>query len=375
LPLRLLTATIIALGLLSGGAPPANASDYTQQIVDLTNAERAKAGLSPLVVSAALSSSAQGYAAAMATQGFFNHIAPDGSTLVQRDVAAGYSPWSYLEENIAAGQGSPAEAVAAWMNSPEHRTNLLSPRVHEIGVGYSYRAGSPYGTYWVQEFGDRPGAPTTTASRVSAAPRASAAPVPVTSWTAPTGHTVSGAWFTFLRSHGDVDVFGLPRSDVTTDPMTGQTVQYFQRVVLEWHPENPPDSRIQRRLLGDDLYPGVDLPVVDLPASADFFPFSLTALTGLGHGVSNYAPDGEPTYFKDFFDSHGGVTTFGYPKEEPTLRDGMWTQRFQAAVFQYHPELDQDGVVAGTNLALRHFRVQLELLGDEFIGENGLPYQ
>jgi hypothetical protein len=365
----LLTTTIVVLGLLFGGAPIANASDFAQQVLDLTNAQRAQAGLSPLVLSAALASSAQAYAVEMATLGFFSHVAPDGSTLVQRDVSAGYSPWSYLEENIAAGQASPAEVVAAWMNSPEHRTNLLSPKVREIGIGYFDKAGSPYGTYWVQEFGVRPGAAATTATA------ARPAPAPSTSWTAPTGHTVSGAWFAFMRSHGDVDVFGLPRSDVITDLVTGQTVQYFQRVVLEWHPENPPDSQIQRRLLGDDLYPGADLPVAAMPASADFFPFSPTALTGLGHGVSNDAPDGQPIYFKDFFDSHGGVTTFGFPKEEPTLRDGMWTQRFQAAVFQYHPELDRDGVVPGTNLALRQFRVQLELLGDEFIGEHGLPYQ
>jgi hypothetical protein len=29
-------------------------------------------------------------------------------------------------------------------------------------------------------------------------------------------------------------------------------VQFFQRVVLEWHPENPETYRIQRRLLGED---------------------------------------------------------------------------------------------------------------------------
>jgi len=80
-------------------------------------------------------------------------------------------------------------------------------------------------------------------------------------------------------------------------------------------------------------------------------------------------------YFKDYFDSHGGVDAFGYPKEEPVRRNGMWTQRFQAAVFEYHPEFDIDGFLPGTNIPYRNYRVMLELLGDKYIELNGLPYR
>jgi hypothetical protein len=91
----------------------------------------------------------------MATRGFFGHIGPGGTTLVQRDSAAGYLKWTYLAENLAAGQRSPADVVAAWLNSPEHRANLLSSRVREIGVGYYFLGGSVYGSYWVEELGSR----------------------------------------------------------------------------------------------------------------------------------------------------------------------------------------------------------------------------
>ncbi|HEX9016140.1 MAG TPA: hypothetical protein VF960_09115 [Chloroflexota bacterium] len=200
-------------------------------------------------------------------------------------------------------------------------------------------------------------------------------------WTSPdTGHTTSGEWLSFLKAHGDTDNLGYPRSEVIADPMAaGQTVQYFQRLVLEWHPENPPVFRIQRRLLGDLLYPGAD-PAVDpadptaVPAGESHY-FPNSPGLGLGHFVGDFAPDGSPTYFREYFDSHGGVDAFGFPKEEPKLRDGRWTQRFQAAVFEYHPENDVDGSVPGTAIPLRNYRVQLELLGDRYVELNHLPYR
>lgn len=201
------------------------------------------------------------------------------------------------------------------------------------------------------------------------------------SWTSPaTGHTVSGEWLRFLKAHGDTDNLGYPRSDVIADPMAaGQTVQYFQRLILEWHPENPPQYRIQRRLLGDILYPGADPPLDpdDLGSrpQADFHYFVNGPGIGLGHYVADHAPDGTVIYFKEHFDSHGGVDAFGFPKEEPKLRDGRWTQRFQAAVFEHHPEHDVDGYLPGTDIPWRSYRVQLELLGDRYIEANRLTYR
>jgi hypothetical protein len=194
-----------------------------------------------------------------------------------------------------------------------------------------------------------------------------------------TGHTVSGLWFDFLKAHGDTDNLGYPRSEVIQDPLyPSQTVQYFQRLVLEYHPEQAAPYQIQRRLLGDLLYPGVDPaadPVANKPTGDSVY-FPNQPSKGFGHFVANVAPDGSPTLFKQYFDTHGKEDAFGYPKEEPKQRqlsDGQmhWTQRFQAAVFEYHQENDKDGVNA-SGVPYRNFRVQLELLGDEYIAKNNL---
>ncbi|MNO04115.1 Cysteine-rich secretory protein family protein [compost metagenome] len=53
--------------------------------------------------------------------------------------------YTYAGENIAKGQKDPAEVMAAWMNSPGHKQNILSPNYTKIGVAY-------YNGEWVQEF-------------------------------------------------------------------------------------------------------------------------------------------------------------------------------------------------------------------------------
>ncbi|MHB8618726.1 MAG: SpoIID/LytB domain-containing protein, partial [Chloroflexota bacterium] len=61
---------------------------------------------------------------------------------------------------------------------------------------------------------------------------------------------------------------------------------------------------------------------------------------------------------KQFFDSHGGVRIFGYPRT-PEIKENGWTvQYFQRARFEYHPEF------AGTR-----YEVELGLLGDMVAGQ------
>jgi uncharacterized protein YkwD len=59
-----------------------------------------------------------------------------------------------IGENIADGQHTPADVVEAWMNSPEHRHNILDvPGYRTLGVGcYVDRNGR---AWWVQHFGWR----------------------------------------------------------------------------------------------------------------------------------------------------------------------------------------------------------------------------
>ncbi|MDQ4075197.1 MAG: glycoside hydrolase family protein [Chloroflexota bacterium] len=206
-------------------------------------------------------------------------------------------------------------------------------------------------------------------------------PTPAEAWVAPTGYAVSGPWLTFLREHGDVDYIGYPRSPVVQDPLDpDQCVQYFQRLVLEWHPENAPPYQIQRRLLASEMLGAEPVPP-SAPAGAnsiDYWYFA-KGTNGLGHPVTNIAPDGTRIGFKSYFDRTGKEDAFGYPMEPPTLRTGpdgvtRWTQRFQAAIFEYHQEFDREGTKPGTGLPWRNWTVQLKLLGDEYLASNPLPF-
>ncbi|RMH77078.1 MAG: VWA domain-containing protein, partial [Calditrichaeota bacterium] len=148
-------------GWAQGSTPPSPSP--AQEVIYLTNLERAKAGLPPLKENEQLNQAAQAYAQAMAAGDFFDHTNPvTGDTPADRISAAGYK-WSWVAENIGAGPDSPAEIVQGWMNSPGHRKNILDPQAREIGVGYFFdetdvfpQADTPYRHYWVQNFGTNP---------------------------------------------------------------------------------------------------------------------------------------------------------------------------------------------------------------------------
>jgi uncharacterized protein YkwD len=58
--------------------------------------------------------------------------------------------FSAAGENIAEGQQSPQAVMTAWMNSPGHRSNILSPSYTQIGVGAAKDSRGVI--YWTQQF-------------------------------------------------------------------------------------------------------------------------------------------------------------------------------------------------------------------------------
>lgn len=69
----------------------------------------------------------------MAQNDYFSHTGLDGSSVGDRVGATGYS-WSFVAENIAAGQGSVAAVMNAWSASAGHCANMMSPRAVHIGM-------------------------------------------------------------------------------------------------------------------------------------------------------------------------------------------------------------------------------------------------
>ncbi|MDP4090384.1 MAG: SafA/ExsA family spore coat assembly protein [Bacillota bacterium] len=119
------------------------------EVIRLVNVERVNRGLQPLTQNWQLSRVARYKSQDMANKNYFSHTSPTyGSPFTMMEnfgiqfTAAG--------ENIAMGQTNPSAVMTSWMNSPGHRSNILSPTYNQIGVGL---ATSSNGTkYWTQQF-------------------------------------------------------------------------------------------------------------------------------------------------------------------------------------------------------------------------------
>jgi uncharacterized protein YkwD len=144
----------------------AAAEDLRAATLCLMNAERAARGLGRLQSEPLLGRVAASYARQMVRGQFFDHTSPAGSTMLARIRSTSYlrdvTSWS-VGENLAWGSGNlatPRAMVRAWMQSAEHRANLLDRHFADVGIGVA--AGAPValdpgelgGTY-VTDFGRR----------------------------------------------------------------------------------------------------------------------------------------------------------------------------------------------------------------------------
>ncbi|MCJ7438554.1 MAG: CAP domain-containing protein [Acidimicrobiia bacterium] len=129
-----------APGCSGPGAPPDAAS---VAVLNATNVSRGGAGLGPL--------SWNGQLWCLASE-WSNHLAAINS-LVHRDLgatlrSAEYAGYRTLGENILRGAaGMSGDAMhAAWMGSPLHRANILSPAFSSIGFAFAFGNGQVFAT-------------------------------------------------------------------------------------------------------------------------------------------------------------------------------------------------------------------------------------
>lgn len=125
------------------------AAPVQQQILALVNRFRAKSGCRPVTLDRRLIDAANRHAADMARRDYFKHESPNGEKAGERVKDAGYQ-WRLYGENIARGQESPWEAMDGWMNSAEHRSNILDCKLNQMGVGLAIDGERT--PYWVQDF-------------------------------------------------------------------------------------------------------------------------------------------------------------------------------------------------------------------------------
>lgn len=108
----------------------------------------------PLSMNPILRCSARLHSLDMYERAYFDHDTPDGIDPFERMAEVGFVG-SGGGENIALGQRSPEEVMAAWMDSDGHCANVMRAAFDTIGVGYHPGAGTRGGSsnYWTQNFG------------------------------------------------------------------------------------------------------------------------------------------------------------------------------------------------------------------------------
>ncbi len=178
---------------------------------------------------------------------------------------------------------------------------------------------------------------------------ASAAPASSSQLFSATGHTVSGAFLDAYYRLGGLPIIGYPITEQVNE--NGYQVQYFERERFEYHPENagtPYEVLLSR--LGYEL-------------SKPLQPFApgQQGSAGIYFAQTNHSLNGE---FLRYWNDKGGLSLFGYPISEQFTENGILTQYFERARFEYHPEA----------LASTGYAVELGLLGVAYLQQShGAP--
>jgi uncharacterized protein YkwD len=160
--------TFIAVGLVALlgalAAPAAHSSKAGNRVVlsslesgvlSQLNKIRVQHGLQPVKISARLTASAAQHSREMGADGYFAHNSHDGTAFWKRIGrwygSNGYGFWSVGENLLwSSPQVDPVDALQLWMDSPEHRANILTARWREIGISAVHVAAAP-GTFQGRE--------------------------------------------------------------------------------------------------------------------------------------------------------------------------------------------------------------------------------
>jgi uncharacterized protein YkwD len=121
-----------------------------QEMFELVNEERKRAGVAPLVFDNSLRDVARAHSSDMFERGYFSHYTPEGKSPFDRMSEFGID-FTFAGENLALAPSTDL-AMQGLMNSLGHRKNILSPNFGKIGIGVI--DGGIYGKMYSQEFTD-----------------------------------------------------------------------------------------------------------------------------------------------------------------------------------------------------------------------------
>lgn len=125
-------------------------SAIEEQILEWANKERAARSLNQLSFSPDLRSLAEEHSRDMAHQRNLTHLSSQGKSYLDRLVEAGLF-FIEIGENVAVSDTFDAEFIhRGFMESPEHRDNILNPKYDTVGIGAVYSEDHKY--YITQDF-------------------------------------------------------------------------------------------------------------------------------------------------------------------------------------------------------------------------------
>ncbi|HWT55801.1 MAG TPA: CAP domain-containing protein [Candidatus Microsaccharimonas sp.] len=247
-----------------------------QELLDDTNQQRIGNGEAALGLNSLLDNAAQSKANDMAARDYWSHNTPDGQTPWTFITAAGYN-YQLAGENLAYGFDTAADTLTGWMNSPEHRANILNGGYTEVGFGYiniaNYQGTGPE-TLVVAMY----------ASPASTPAPAAAAPPPAPSTPAPTQTaTQQSSGGSAASGSGGADTQPTQASDPTPTPnsnpanSTDIVVPSNTQLKNVQEPEQQHVSRTQLLTAGKAPWSGLAVALIGTGAIALFL---------LRHGIA-----------------------------------------------------------------------------------------
>lgn len=137
--LPLLMIVLVGLAINAAWSAPKGVLGYAtdmsaQTLLADTNVQRSEHRETGLTLNSELMQAAQTKANDMAARNYWSHDTPDGRTPWSFITATGYQ-YQKAGENLAYGFSSAGTTITGWMNSPEHRANILNGSYSQVGFG------------------------------------------------------------------------------------------------------------------------------------------------------------------------------------------------------------------------------------------------
>jgi uncharacterized protein YkwD len=129
-------AALMVVGSVLAATPAEADGDQGGAVLTQINATRAANGCGPVAANPQLTASAARQANDMLANGVRGHTGSDGSSVAQRAKDAGYASYAKLGEIVfwsTGPGGTPAAAIAWWMNSPGHRAVITDCELTDAG--------------------------------------------------------------------------------------------------------------------------------------------------------------------------------------------------------------------------------------------------